>query len=142
MSHIKIYLNDEPLGAVQKWEEEYFTAGGLLHVTINIERMILDNFSILAYILEGNDVNLTVEIGGQKTRFKALKLRAGSRKFFSEDSIDIELLTLSTAHQDKELDQLKTYLKTLIDTKQSLDNEAADEMEDLSEYLEDDEDTI
>lgn len=120
MSNITISMNGEPLGAIQKWHEDYFTANGLLHVTIKIERIIFDEFSMLAHILNGGEVELSVQVGEQKTEYTALQLKAGSRNFNSEDGVDIETLVLSTAHRDKELEELKDYLGMIINAKNIL----------------------
>lgn len=120
MSNITICMNGEPLGAIQKWHEDYFTANGLLHVTIKIERVIFDEFSMLAHILNGGEVELSVQVGEQKTEYTALQLKAGSRDFNSEDGVDVETLVLSTAHRDKELEELKDYLGMIINAKNIL----------------------
>jgi hypothetical protein len=120
MSNVIIYMNGEPLGAVQKWEEDYFTSGGLLQVTIKIERIIFDDFSILGHILDGGEVELAIEVGKHKTTYRALQLKAGSRDFTAENGIHTEQLVLSTAHQDKELGELKDYLAKLITAKKLL----------------------
>lgn len=123
MSNITISMNGEPLGAIQKWHEEYFTANGLLHVTIKIKRVIFDEFSMLAHILNDGEVELSVEVGSQKTEYTALQLKAGSRNFDSDEGVDIETLVLSTAHKDKELEDLKEYLGMVINANKVLNAE-------------------
>jgi hypothetical protein len=119
MSNAVIFMNGKVLGAVQKWEEEYFTSGGLLHITIKIERVISDDFSILGHILDGGDVEFAIQVGKHKANYRALRLKAGSRSFTSDD-IDVEHLVLSTSHEDKELGELKDYIGKIINAKNIL----------------------
>jgi len=123
ISNVKIFMNGEPLGAIQKWEEEYFTAKGLLNVTIKIDRVIFDDYSMLAYILNGGHVELEVHVGEQVTKYTALNLRAGSRDFNSETNLHMESLVLSSAYHDNDLDELKDYLGKLMHATKALKEE-------------------